>query len=303
MNIRTGMLMAILLCALPPTGMLAQVPEHATYVNDYAGILQPVQQQALNAKLYAYQQQSGVQFVIVIPKSLDGLEIREYAQKIADTWKIGQKGKDNGLLLVRAPHEKKNFLEVGYGLEGTLNDAAVGDILRAHLKPHLGKGESYEGLNETVDAVIAKLGPHPDIQGRVTPKEEDHYGYYLLFGLVLFFTIGIVLYVVHHHSPEPSDEDNSNEDTDERSRTDSEKLDRVTRMGAASIAAEELHRRPRSKRSDDESLGFAAGTASSSSFAEDAHESTSTSTNESYSEPSFDSGGGDMGGGGAGVDG
>lgn len=311
MNIRNLVATAVLLCA--PISVLAQtvsIPEPLGYVNDFANQLKPEQRKALDDKLKAYEQKSTIQFVVYITPSLSGESKEQFSQAVADKWKIGKKGKDNGLLLLWAPTERQYFLEVGYGLEGSLTDGATGQILRDHLVPHLKINQGYEGLNETVDAVIAHLGD----QTEVAASTVQHISFYPTILIWIGIGFGVLLmlwYIVYqarlnsesdddttaNDSPEPrahwSDRQSSARTPRSQTRHYTERSDDTesptVNAAAAIVAAEALSR---SERDEEES--------SHESHTSEESESDESSTSSSPTTPDFSGGGGDMGGGGAG---
>ena len=98
-------------------------------VVDQAGILSPAVKAELETALAAHENNTTNQVVVVTLESLNGANIEEYSLELGRRWGIGQKGKDNGVLLVVAPNDKQIRIEVGYGLEGILTDALSGNII------------------------------------------------------------------------------------------------------------------------------------------------------------------------------
>src|SRR5262245_10271229 len=106
--------------ALPARAL--DVPPLGARVNDAAQLLSASERAALEAKLAAYEAQSGQQFVLVTVPSLEGDPIEDFSIRVAEKWKIGQRGKDDGLIVVVARDDRKMRIEVGYGLEGDVTD-------------------------------------------------------------------------------------------------------------------------------------------------------------------------------------
>jgi uncharacterized protein len=129
-------------------------------VVDLAGIINDSVQTKLNRYLRELEQKTTAQMAILTVKSLQGQSIEEFSIGIAhDKWKLGQKGKDNGILLVIALKERKYRIEVGYGLEGILPDSLVGSIGRQYLVPYFKQGDYADGIYAATLAianVIAK---------------------------------------------------------------------------------------------------------------------------------------------------
>lgn len=136
-----------------PTNALPQL------VNDYADKLTPTQEGQLIAELRAVERMAGKpQMVVVLPVTLGGKDVADYAGKLARASKIGQIGKDNGILLVVAPAERKIRLEIGYGLEGVIPDVRAAQIISG-MKPFLKKGNEdwYGAIHHAISQVRANL--------------------------------------------------------------------------------------------------------------------------------------------------
>src|SRR4029453_10581825 len=94
--------------------------------------------------------------VLTIP-TLDGESVEEYAVRVFAAWKLGQKGKDNGVLVVVAPQDRKMRIEVGYGLEGTLPDVAASRVIRNVMTPAFKNGDFDRGIEDGAAAIVAQL--------------------------------------------------------------------------------------------------------------------------------------------------
>jgi uncharacterized protein len=116
------------------------------YVVDLAGVIDSGTQARLNAMLHDLEAKTTAQVVVLTIKSLDGEPIENFSHQTAVKWGIGQKGKDNGVLLTVAVKDHKYRIEVGYGLESTLPDSLVGSIGRQYLAPNFRKGDYAGGL-------------------------------------------------------------------------------------------------------------------------------------------------------------
>lgn len=147
----------LLLFALATVGFAADLPSHNGYVNDFAGRLQPEQHDALEARLRDYERATTNEVAIAIVNSLDGESVNEYARQLFHAWGIGKKNRNNGVLLLWAPTERKLRIQVGYGLEGTLSDSATDEILRS-VSDSFRHEDYYGGLNAGVDGIIQRLG-------------------------------------------------------------------------------------------------------------------------------------------------
>lgn len=154
-----------LACAAQP-----QFPPLTGRVVDQAGLLSQTVERKLAAKLAAHEQATSQQLVVVTLKSLDGLTISQYGYRLGRHWGIGQKGKDNGTLLIVAPNERKVRIEVGYGLEGTLTDALSFNIIDQVILPKFRKGQMQAGIVAGTNAILSALG------GEYTPQQAAPQG-------------------------------------------------------------------------------------------------------------------------------
>jgi len=126
-------------------------------VVDDAGLLTPAERQSLTDMLAAYEQKTTNQVVVVTLKSLQGTSIEDYGYQLGRHWGIGQKGKDNGALLIVAPNERKVRIEVGYGLEGDLTDAASKLIIENIIVPAFKSGQFGPGIVAGTGAILKVL--------------------------------------------------------------------------------------------------------------------------------------------------
>lgn len=126
-------------------------------VYDLAGVMTNSETAQLETKLRFYNDSTSTQISIVIIPTLDGYEVSDYANRLAREWKIGQKGQNNGLLVLAALKERKIRFEVGYGLEGVITDAISKRIIEEALKPNFKAGNYYQGLDEGISKVILAL--------------------------------------------------------------------------------------------------------------------------------------------------
>src|SRR5215203_2386943 len=124
---------------------------------DQANIISADARSALEPKLADLEAKSGIQLVVATINSLEGQEIEPYANQLFRTWKLGEKAKNNGVLLLVAPKERRVRIEVGYGLEGTLTDALAKVIITNAITPRLKAGDFSGGISRGVDDIITVL--------------------------------------------------------------------------------------------------------------------------------------------------
>jgi uncharacterized protein len=152
----------VLLQSVLSLGMLSSVlardvPPLTGRVNDTARILSPETIRLLNLSLQTLETNDSTQIVVLTIPSLEGDSLEGYALKVAEQWRIGQKGLDNGALLLVAVKDRKIRIEVGYGLEGTLTDLVAGRIIREKMVPAFRRGTYDQGVSDGVAAMIAAV--------------------------------------------------------------------------------------------------------------------------------------------------
>src|SRR6266849_9760230 len=132
-------------------------PRLTDRVVDEAHILSDREREALSSKLAELETKSGIQLVVATANSLQGQEIEPYANELFRTWKLGEKAKNNGVLLLIAPNERRVRIEVGYGLEGTLTDALSKVIITNAVAPRFKTGDFGGGVARGIDDIITVL--------------------------------------------------------------------------------------------------------------------------------------------------
>ncbi|NTU57481.1 MAG: hypothetical protein HGB00_00960 [Chlorobiaceae bacterium] len=147
----------LLMLALPAVSQGAGVPALAGRVNDYASMISPQAKAVLEGKLKTLEDAESTQIVILTVPSLEGQPIEDFSIKVAEAWKVGQKGKDNGILLIVSKNDRKIRIEVGYGLEGRLTDLQSGRIINEVIQPAFRSGNIDSGFITGVDAIAASV--------------------------------------------------------------------------------------------------------------------------------------------------
>ena len=131
------------------------MPQH--YVEDYASVIDASDERSLNGILQELEQKTGAQYIVLTVQTTGGVPIEQFAIELAEQWKLGQKGKDNGMLFVLAKNDRKWRFEVGYGLEGYVTDQYCGRIGRDVLVPYLRKGDSRRGIYQANLQVVRTI--------------------------------------------------------------------------------------------------------------------------------------------------
>jgi uncharacterized protein len=161
-------LISLLFFALffPSDTFSADIPYLTGRVNDNAQILSDSTDKLLSEKLKEHELKTSNQVVILTIPSLDGESIEDFANKVFNEWGLGQKDKDNGVLIVVVPDERRMRIEVGYGLEGTLPDVLAGRIIQNIMAPRFREGDYDGGITEGTLSVISVL------EGNALPENE-----------------------------------------------------------------------------------------------------------------------------------
>jgi uncharacterized protein len=164
-------------------------PKLTGRVVDNAGILTSNQKETLTNILNAQEKETSNQIVVLTLKSLNGNEIADYGYQIGRYWKIGQKNKDNGVLLIVSMEEKKIRIEVGYGLEGSLTDARSHEIIEYKIKPYFKKGDYYKGILEGTNAIISSIkGEYKQENHSSNSANGNIFPLFILYFLIIFIS-------------------------------------------------------------------------------------------------------------------
>ena len=150
-------LAAVAWIGLAAVALAADFPALSGRIVDQADIIPPRTRETLEPKLADLEAKSGIQLVVATVRSLDGEEIEPYANALFRHWKLGEKDKNNGVLLLVAPKERRVRIEVGYGLEGTLTDALSSVIINNGIAPRFKAGDYAGGITRGVDDIITVL--------------------------------------------------------------------------------------------------------------------------------------------------
>jgi uncharacterized protein len=154
-------LLLVLLGLAAPAAWCAEVPALRGRINDYAQLLSRNAAQQLETKLAQFEKETGHQIALLTIPSLGGEDIEGFSIRVAESWKIGQKGFDNGVIFVVAPQDRQLRLEVGYGLEGVLPDAIASRIIREIVVPRFRENDYEGGIARGLDAVMQVIRGEP----------------------------------------------------------------------------------------------------------------------------------------------
>jgi uncharacterized protein len=171
----------------------SEFPALSGRVVDDAAVLDAATREALRAKLAALEARSGIQLVVATVKSLNGNSVEDYANRLFRRWQLGQKGKNNGVLLLHAPAERKIRIEVGYGLEGTLTDAATKYIITNSITPRFKANDFSGGMTRGVDDILKALSGDEEFKQRIAAPTHNPLSDVPPF---VFVFIAIVLFII-----------------------------------------------------------------------------------------------------------
>lgn len=174
------------------------IPRLAARVTDLTSTLDVEQRRRLDARLAAFENAKGSQIAVLIVPTVQPESIEQYALRVVESWKLGRRGVDDGALLLIAKDDRKLRIEVGYGLEGALNDATAKRIISETIGPRFKKGDFYGGIDAGVTAMMQvitgeALPPAARVEGARRADVDDHFEMLLLIGFVLVFVVGGVL--------------------------------------------------------------------------------------------------------------
>ncbi len=189
-----GSLLLLLLLLLPIPLFALEVPFLAGRVNDLAGMLSPEEEQRIESKLTALEEATGAQVVVLTVPSLEGENLEDYSLRVADQWRLGQGGKDNGALLLIARDDRKMRLEVGYDLEGTLTDALGRCVLDDVLQPRFRQGDFGGGIEAGSEAIAALIAGDPSalpVAGSGRQAAQPPWPARLGMGALIFGVLGL----------------------------------------------------------------------------------------------------------------
>ncbi|MDO8462045.1 MAG: TPM domain-containing protein, partial [Deltaproteobacteria bacterium] len=170
--VKKSLLLLAMLLVIGRLALAAELPKYTGWVNDFAGVIDAEKTKELTALMAGVEQASGIEMAVVTIRSLEGEDIEGYAVRLFKTWGIGKKEKNNGLLILAAIEDHRARIEVGYGLEETINDAFAGRVLREVLFPSFQKGEYGEGLLQATQVLTARLANHFQFQVSGLPSSE-----------------------------------------------------------------------------------------------------------------------------------
>ena len=155
--LRRLILTTILLVTLAPAAAMGAFPKPTGFVNDFAKAMSPDTKARMEGMLASFERQTGIEVAVVTLPSLNDEPIEDIAVRLFAEWGIGKKGKDNGILFLVAPSERRTRIEVGYDLEGAINDALAGRILDEVVLPRFKAGDMSAGIAAGTLAIVETI--------------------------------------------------------------------------------------------------------------------------------------------------
>jgi len=166
-----------------------EVPTLTRYVTDKTNSLTPSQLEDLEYRLKTYEDTTSNQIVILMIPSLEGEDLFDFSHRVAEKNKIGQKGKDNGILILVVKNERKIRIEVGYGLEGVVPDAIASSIIRNIIAPYFKAGNYYEGLLKGIETLQDAIAGTYQAEKENEKLDGFITALILIIALIIFFSI------------------------------------------------------------------------------------------------------------------
>jgi len=172
-------------------------PKPDRYFNDYAGVVDQAASSEMNGQLAQFERETSTQIVVAIYRTMQSeSSVADYTQRIAQTWGVGQKGRNNGAVLFVFVENRQMFIQTGYGLEGALPDATCFDITHNVIAPYFKKGDYTGGLQAGVTAMMQAVRGEYKGTGKTRKESESASGSGLPIPLIVFLLVVIVFMIV-----------------------------------------------------------------------------------------------------------
>ncbi len=203
MNAARALLLALACCCGVAQAEVA-VPPLSARVTDLTATLDAAQKQQLESRLAQFEAKKGAQIALLLLPTTEPETIEQYGIRVAEAWKLGRKGVDDGVLLLIAKDDRAMRIEVGYGLEGVLPDAISKRIIAETITPHFKNGDYYRGIAAGIEQMIAVI----DGESLPPPRERSaasdgfqNFESILLIGFMLVMVVGGILRAIFGRLP------------------------------------------------------------------------------------------------------
>lgn len=187
--------LGLLFFAIPFMARAATFPKYEGYVNDFAEILSPEEENSIETLVTSFKAETTNEIVVVTVKSLEGLPVFDYSQELFTQWGIGKREKNNGILFLIAPQEREAFVNVGKGLEGALPDSLTSIILRNDVRPYFTENQYGDGIKSGVTAIMqATRGEYTaENSSAASQKPQLPFDVFFIIGFFIFTYLGSFL--------------------------------------------------------------------------------------------------------------
>lgn len=161
-------------------------------VNDFANVIDDSREQALERKLVAYDDSTSTQITIVTVKTIGGDDVNLYSAELAEKWGIGQKGMDNGLLILAAINDRRVAIQVGYGLEPIVTDAISKQIIDQEIVPAFRGEDYYSGFDNASDQIIKALAGEFKANTKRRGQKGKNMPWFPIILIIAIFVISVI---------------------------------------------------------------------------------------------------------------
>lgn len=193
------LIIAIAVFGLLVGHVFAKMPDYKGFVNDFSDVLSPKEEMQIEQRLTDYEKKTTNEIAVVTVKTTQPDSIEQYSINLADQWKPGKVGKDNGVIMLFAMDDRKMRIEVGRGLEGDLTDIETKHIQDDIIRPEFKSSNYAIGINKGLDAVIADLSP--ELKATVSASTTTDNGNVIDLIIILVVVGGVVLLALSPHTP------------------------------------------------------------------------------------------------------
>ena len=171
-----------------------EVPALTTRINDSAGMFKPATVQHLTSILKQFETKDSTQIMILTVATLNGEPIESFATRCYDKYKLGLKGKDNGVLIIFAKNDRKWRVEVGRGLQGVLTDVKSAEIMKTFFVPKAKAGDFDGGITDAINAMLKRINGEFKAAGETPPASSKEHGL-MFWVIVAFLVVGIIIFL------------------------------------------------------------------------------------------------------------
>jgi uncharacterized protein len=189
-------LFSYLLIFLALSAFADDIPGYSGYVNDYAGVISEKDKASMEDVAKEVEEKTGAQIAVLTVRTMTPYtSIDDFSMAVAEKWKVGEKGKDTGIIIVLAMEERKIRIDVGYGLEGIFNDARVGRILDNNIIPYFRGGDFSAGLRRGMFKIADTIGTEMNVELDERTKMQDN-TFTERLCMLIFFIIFVSIFLM-----------------------------------------------------------------------------------------------------------